>query len=109
DQARGAHEEWNHLKSLIGSADGALFRKFAQGLTLDRLVQLANGHLRSLQKGRYSVKRNPLSLELVVVDHYQADAERATSTLSGGETFLASLALALGLSALVSHRTSIDS
>lgn len=102
-------DDWNHLNSLIGSADGAKYRKFAQGLTLDHLVHLANQQLDRLH-GRYLLSRKKgEALELEVIDTWQADVVRDTKTLSGGESFLVSLALALALSELVSHKTSIDS
>ena len=100
---------WQRLDSLIGSAKGDKFRKFAQGLTLDHLLQLANRHLARLH-GRYLLRRKPTGeLELDIVDAWQGDATRDTRTLSGGEGFLVSLALALALSDLVSNKTSIDS
>jgi len=100
---------WQRLDGLIGSARGDKFRKFAQGLTLDHLLHLANRHLLRLQ-GRYRLQRKSGGeLELEIVDTWQADATRDTRTLSGGESFLVSLALALALSDLVSHKTSIDS
>ncbi|MGJ8646789.1 MAG: AAA family ATPase [Marinomonas colpomeniae] len=98
-------ERLNHL---IGSADGAKFRRFAQSLTLDHLVYLANQHLNVLHR-RYQLMRHEDALSLAVVDTWQANASRDTKTLSGGESFLVSLALALALSDLVSHKTSIDS
>jgi len=103
------YTDWQHLNGLIGSADGNKFRLFAQGLTLDYLVLLANQHLQRLDGGRYHIARKDKSLDLEVVDSWQADASRSANTLSGGESFLVSLALALGLSDLVSQRTSIDS
>ncbi|MDX9945132.1 MAG: SbcC/MukB-like Walker B domain-containing protein, partial [Azonexus sp.] len=100
---------WQRLDSLIGSAKGDKFRKFAQGLTLDHLLHLANGHLARLH-GRYLLRRkNSGELELDIVDSWQGEVTRDTRTLSGGESFLVSLALALALSDLVSHKTSIDS
>lgn len=103
------YDLWQQLNSLIGSADGAKYRKFAQGLTLDHLVYLANRQLERLH-GRYQLaRRSSGELELEVIDTWQADAARDTKTLSGGESFLVSLALALALSDLVSHKTSIDS
>jgi exonuclease SbcC len=103
------YDLWQQLNSLIGSADGAKYRKFAQGLTLDHLVYLANQQLARLH-GRYQLaRRSSGELELEVIDTWQADAARDTKTLSGGESFLVSLALALALSDLVSHKTSIDS
>jgi len=98
-----------HLNGLIGSRDGGKFRSFAQGLTLAHLVYLANQQLIKLH-GRYQLQRheqNTLGLE--VIDTWQADTVRDTKTLSGGESFLVSLALALALSDLVSAKTSIDS
>jgi exonuclease SbcC len=106
---QGDYDLWQQLNSLIGSADGAKYRKFAQGLTLDHLVYLANQQLERLH-GRYQLaRRSSGELELEVIDTWQADAARDTKTLSGGESFLVSLALALALSDLVSHKTSIDS
>jgi DNA repair protein SbcC/Rad50 len=97
------------LDSLIGSARGDKYRKFAQGLTLDHLLHLANRHLARLH-GRYALRRKPTGeLELDILDSWQGDVARDTRTLSGGESFLVSLALALALSDLVSHKTSIDS
>lgn len=106
---RSAYDDIQYLHSLIGSSNGDKFRKFAQGLTLDNLVHLANRQLTRLH-GRYQLKRSQgEGLELSVVDTWQGDVVRDTKTLSGGESFLVSLALALGLSDLVSHKTSIDS
>jgi exonuclease SbcC len=100
---------WLRLDSLIGSAKGDKYRKFAQGLTLDHLVHLANRQLGRLH-GRYLLQRQQGGeLELDIVDTWQGDTRRDTRTLSGGESFLVSLALALALSDLVSHKTSIDS
>jgi len=100
---------WQRLNSLIGSKEGDKYRKFAQGLTLEHLMHLANRHLERLH-GRYLLQRKASGeLELEIVDTWQADATRDTRTLSGGESFLVSLALALALSDLVSHKTSIDS
>lgn len=103
------YDDWDTLKSLIGSADGKRFRVFAQGLTLDYLIHLANGQLLQLHS-RYQLNRKAdEALVLEVMDTWQADAVRDTKTLSGGESFLVSLALALALSDLVSHKTRIDS
>ncbi len=100
---------WQHLDALIGSARGDKYRKFAQGLTLDHLTMLANRHLDRLH-ARYLLRRKPTGeLELDIIDRWQADVTRDTRTLSGGESFLVSLSLALALSDLVSHKTSIDS
>lgn len=102
-------DDLSYLQGLIGSANGDKFRKFAQGLTLDNLVYLANKQLDKLH-GRYLLKRKSgEGLNLSVLDTWQGDVERDTKTLSGGESFLVSLSLALALSDLVSHKTSIDS
>lgn len=106
---RREYDDIQYLNSLVGSKDGAKFRKFAQGLTLDHLVLLANQQLERLH-GRYLLKRKEnAGLELSVLDTWQGDIERDTKTLSGGESFLVSLALALALSDLVSHKTRIES
>lgn len=100
---------WEHLNSLIGSAKGDKFRRFAQGLTLDHLIYLANQQLRKLH-GRYLLNRKEgEELSLEIIDDWQGSVARDIKTLSGGESFLVSLALALALSDLVSHKTSIDS
>ena len=102
-------DDLSYLNSLIGSADGAKFRKFAQGLTLNHLVYLANEQLNKLD-GRYQLQcQQSETLSLEVLDTWQGDSVRDTKTLSGGESFLVSLALALALSDLVSNKTSIDS
>ena len=109
DLQREDSDLWQRLDGLIGSAKGDKYRKFAQGLTLDHLLHLANQHLARLH-GRYTLRRKATGeLELEVVDGWQGDVARDTRTLSGGEGFLVSLALALALSDLVSHKTSIDS
>jgi DNA repair protein SbcC/Rad50 len=103
------YNRWNRLCTLIGSADGKKFSRFAQGLTLARLTELANRHLLQLSD-RYSILKTPeKDLELQIIDGYQADVVRPMSTLSGGESFLVSLALALGLSDLASRKVQINS
>ena len=102
-------DKWGGLNELIGSASGAKFRTFAQSLTLERLLLISNGHLRSLAP-RYQLQRVPGSdLALQVVDQDMGDEIRAVESLSGGESFLVSLALALGLSSLSSKGTRVDS
>lgn len=108
-QQATAFERWEALNQIIGSADGKKFRTFAQGLTLGRLVTLANHHLEDLN-GRYKLHKPPQEdLGLAIVDTFQADHERSLQTLSGGEKFLVSLALALGLSDLAGHNAHIQS
>ncbi|QZN95204.1 SbcC/MukB-like Walker B domain-containing protein [Symbiopectobacterium purcellii] len=109
EQQSQQYADWSCLNDLIGSQSGDKFRKFAQGLTLDHLVYLANLRLAHLH-GRYQLQRKTDDeLGLHVLDTWQADAVRDTRTLSGGESFLVSLALALALSDLVSNKTRIDS
>ncbi len=109
DRQNEIYNDWSRLSDLIGSRDGAKFRRFAQGLTLEHLLVLANRRLSRLF-GRYILVRKPgEDLGLEVKDTWQADTVRDTRTLSGGESFLVSLALALGLSDLVSSKTRIDS
>ncbi len=103
------YERWNKLCSMIGSADGKKFSRFAQGLTLARLTELANRHLQKFSD-RYQILKTPgKDLELQIIDAYQADVIRPMTTLSGGESFLVSLALALGLSDLAGRKTQINS
>lgn len=100
---------WAKLDELIGSADGKKFRVFAQGLTLRKLVHLANAHLERLS-GRYVIhRRSAEDLDLEIMDTFQADNRRSVNTLSGGESFLVSLALALGLSDLAGRNAAIHS
>lgn len=110
-EKKRAFAVWVKLNDMIGSAKGDKFNKFAQGITLDQLIYLANRHLRLLSP-RYELQRGLESgklLDLEVVDGFQANAIRPVHTLSGGESFIVSLALALGLSALASQKISIDS
>ncbi|NVB83893.1 MAG: hypothetical protein HOV81_36295, partial [Kofleriaceae bacterium] len=91
------------LGQVIGSHDGKLFRSFAQSLTLDGLLAVANSHLEELAP-RYQLERVPKhDLELQVIDRDLGDEIRSVQTLSGGESFLVSLALALGLSSMSAH------
>lgn len=103
------YDRFHKLSVLIGSADGKKFSRFAQGLTLARLTELANRHLLQLSD-RYRILKSPeKDLDLQIIDAYQADVIRPMSTLSGGESFLVSLALALGLSDLASRKVQINS
>jgi exonuclease SbcC len=100
---------WGRLKELIGSADGAKFSRFAQSLTLRQLIGLANNHLALLAERYRLMAADGDELDLRIVDLYQANVDRPMESLSGGESFLASLALALGLSELASRHHPIDS
>jgi exonuclease SbcC len=109
EQRQEAWELWESLRELIGSADGSKFRNFAQGLTLDLLVAHANEHLRELAR-RYELQRVPgAEMEIQVIDREMGDEVRSIHSLSGGESFLASLALALGLASLASDRVQVES
>ena len=111
EKKKEAFKVWFKLIEIIGSASGDKFAKFAQGITLDQLIYLANKHLQILSL-RYELQRSSdLSklLEIEIIDGFQGDVVRPVSTLSGGESFIVSLSLALGLSALASQKISIDS
>ncbi len=108
-QARKEATVWQQLDTLIGSADGKKFRKFAQSMTMELLIAHANAELASLAP-RYLLQRvKTQDLELQAVDRDMGDEIRSTASLSGGETFLVSLALALGLSSLASEKVRIES
>lgn len=105
---RTESERWAKLNELAGSADGAKFRRIAQGYTLDILLNYANVQLRELTR-RYRLERVPETLALLVIDRDMCDEVRTVHSLSGGESFLVSLALALGLSSLSSNRMRVES
>jgi exonuclease SbcC len=100
---------WARLHELIGSADGTKFRNFAQGLTFEMMIGHANRQLRKMSDRYLLVLDETEPLELDVVDNYQAGATRSTKNLSGGESFIVSLALALGLSHMSSRNVRVDS
>lgn len=101
-------ENWAKLNDIIGSADGKKFRLIAQEYTLDVLLSYANVHLGMLSN-RYLLQRIPNTLGLQVIDQDMGDEVRTVFSLSGGESFLASLALALGLASLSSSRMQVES
>ncbi|MBL0707845.1 MAG: AAA family ATPase [Sulfurimonas sp.] len=100
---------WETLSKLIGSATGASYQKFVQNLTLGHLLSLANKHLSYLSDRYKLVKSNNEKLDISIEDGYYIDIKRGVNTLSGGERFLVSLALALGLSDLVNDKIKVDS
>ncbi|MDR2115826.1 MAG: AAA family ATPase [Planctomycetaceae bacterium] len=112
EKQRNICDLWYTLDDLIGSADGKKYRTFAQGLTFRMMLDYANQQLEKMTD-RYHLLYNDFSdryaLELVVIDAYQAGAIRSTKNLSGGESFLVSLALALGLSSMSSQHVRVDS
>lgn len=102
DKRRKKYTDWKELNDILGNANADRFRETAQCMTLHFLVRQANEQLRLLNR-RYSLDQIPNSLGVRVIDHDRADEVRNISSLSGGETFLVSLALALGLSSLSSR------
>ena len=100
-------ERWNKLSSLIGNASGTSFRKYAQEYTLDVLLQYANVQMKYINR-RYTLQRIPNSLSLQVVDNDMGAEVRSVYSLSGGESFLVSLSLALALSSLSSTQMNIE-
>ncbi len=99
---------WQKLNALIGSADGTKFRNIAQQWTLEILLKHANVQLKMLS-GRYRLERLRESLNLMVEDLAMDGQQRSVHSLSGGESFLVSLGLALGLASLTSSRLRIES
>lgn len=103
--AERSRERWIKLCELIGSHDGRKFRDYAHGLTFATLVSLANQQMEKLN-GRYRLANQ--GLELQIIDRYIADTRASVKNLSGGEKFLASLALALGLAQMVGRKHRMD-
>ena len=101
-------DNWYKLDELIGSGDGKKFREIAQQYTLDVLLSYANVHLSEFSD-RYLIARIPESLGLQVIDKNMGDEIRSVFSLSGGESFLMSLGLALGLASLSSNKMKIES
>ncbi|QJE01479.1 AAA family ATPase [Massilia forsythiae] len=112
ERQRAVEERWARLAELIGSADGKKFRNYAQQFTLDVLLGYANRHLSQLAR-RYRLERvagaGGPSLALMVRDQDMGGEVRSVNSLSGGESFLVSLALALGLASLSSNRVKVES
>lgn len=102
--------EWRELNDLIGSAEGFKYRNFVQGLTFDYVIRHANEQLKKITD-RYLLERSDdkEQLDLNVIDQYQGNEVRTTRNLSGGERFLVSLALALGISQIASRHIRVDS
>jgi exonuclease SbcC len=105
-------EKWEKLNALIGSASGNKFSRMAQSITFDALLRFSNQSLKRMSD-RYILVRDEKGpdkpLELAVIDTYQAGEKRPVSNLSGGESFIVSMALALGLSEMSSGAARIDS
>ncbi|ODT21759.1 MAG: exonuclease SbcC [Kaistia sp. SCN 65-12] len=108
DTAKAELAIWQAVDDAVGSASGDRFRRFVQGITLDHMVQLANDHLDALTP-RYRLARGTASdLTLHIIDRDMGDEVRGTRSLSGGERFLVSLALALALSGLEGRSSFVD-
>ena len=99
---------WMHLGNLIGDATGNKYAKYAQNLSLRHLIQLANRRLRELND-RYILDVTDIEADLTIIDLYQGKTKRSVKTLSGGETFVVSLALALSLSDMASENVKLES
>ena len=99
-------KEWEEIFKAIGG-DGNQLRKIAQCYTLRFLIEHANDEIRKFNS-RYELQQVKNSLGIRVIDHDRADDVRDTTSLSGGETFIVSLGLALGLSSLSSRNISFD-
>ena len=100
---------WTALAATIGSANGQTFRRFAQSLTFELLLAQSNHHLKRLHP-RYRLARiDGTDLDMLLIDRDLGDEPRTIQSLSGGEGFLVSLALALGLSSLASQDLRIQS
>ena len=106
--ARTSADKWAKLSGLIGSADGKTFRLAAQSLTFALLLHEANVILSRMQSRYQLIPAGSQKLDLAVRDLELAGLERTSFNLSGGETFLVSLALALALSRVSSSRMQVD-
>ena len=100
---------WENLHALIGSADGKKYRNFAQGLTFEMMIGHANRQLQKMTDRYLLIRDDTQPQDLNVVDNYQAGEIRSTKNLSGGESFIVSLSLALGLSHMASRNVRVDS
>lgn len=99
---------WDRLNTLVGSSSGDKYRRYVQSLVLLTLLKNANVELTKLHS-RYRLTKGGGDMEIKVIDSDLADQERPTDNLSGGETFIVSLALALGLAQMASNNVRIDS
>ncbi|MDP1834355.1 MAG: AAA family ATPase [Chlamydiales bacterium] len=108
DAQRREYSKWDLLCDLVGSADGKKYRNFAQGLTFEMMIGHANRQLQKMTDRYLLIADETEQLELNVMDSYQTEV-RSTKNLSGGESFIVSLSLALGLSHMSSKQVRVDS
>lgn len=97
DNKKADYQKWSRMNALIGDSTGSKFRKIAQSYVLTSLIHSANGYMKTLTD-RYTLKVSPGTFIIMLEDAYQGYVSRAASTISGGESFLVSLSLALALS-----------
>jgi DNA repair protein SbcC/Rad50 len=103
------YERFDKLHSLIGHSEGKKYRDFVQTLSFEMVIHHANKQLQTMFDRYLLIMDKNMPLELNVIDNYQAAEIRSTKNLSGGESFIISLALALGLSKIVSSKVNVDS
>lgn len=108
-QLRKELDRWQLLNVLVGSSTGKKFRNFAQGITFDLVIGHANRSLKRMSDRYLLVRDQNHPLELSIIDNYRAGDIRSTKNLSGGESFIVSLALALGLSNMAGKNVRVDS
>lgn len=112
DRQRAVADRWSKLSKLAGQSKGEEFQRFAQGLTLQHVLRLANQVLPAMTSGRYELYRDPAdteSLSLSVIDHEMDGKTRPSGNLSGGESFIVSLALAIALTRITARDIRFDS
>ena len=106
DKAEAIYKQWEEFKEMLGDSTGAKFRRIAQSYILGELLACANGYLRQFNN-RYELEANPGTLIILVRDLMQGDLT-TVATLSGGESFMVSLALALALSSTTGKMFTVD-